>query len=250
MDGASLERIAVSNIVMANIESPIFVRLGNRGRAQATPHPEFLGGISISDIVATGARRASSITGIPGFPVRRITLANICITAIGGGTAELARKEVPELESKYPDADMFDDLPAYGLFCRQAEALVLDNVHFHLEQPDARPAVILDSVEDLDLRALSVAPPSSNEPALALQDVRRCFIHGMRAQAGTKTLFKLSGSQSAQLQALGNDFTEASAAFQVGPEVGSRALRQESNLLPSLASGHFSHAPTGVGGPW
>ena len=66
---------------------------------------------------------------------------------------------------------------------------------------------------------------------MALWNVRRCFIQGVRAQAGTKTLFKLSGAQSSQIQAIANDFTEASAAFQLGAEVGSQALRQEANLL-------------------
>jgi polygalacturonase len=231
VDGASIERIAVSNIVMVDIESPIFMRLGNRGRAQAVPKPEHLEGITISDIVATGAQRASSISGIPGFPVRCITLKNIRISAIGGGAAELARKDVPELENKYPDADMFGELPAYGLFCRHAETLVLDNVHFHLEKPDARPALILDRVEDVELRALSAAPPSGDEPAVALQNVRRCFIQGARAQASTKTFFKLSGAQTDRIQALANDFTEARTAFQVEADVGRQALREESNLL-------------------
>jgi polygalacturonase len=231
VDGASIERIAVSNIVMVDIESPIFIRLGNRGRSQAVPKPEHLQDISISDIVATGAQRASSITGIPGFPVRRITLKNIRMSATGGGTMEMARKEVPELENKYPDADMFADLPAYGLFCRHAEALVLDNVHFHLEKPDARPALILDRVADLDLRALSVTPPFGDEPAVALQNVRRCFVQGVRAQSGTKTLFKLAGAQTEKIQALANDFSEAGTAFRVEAEIGKGALRQESNLL-------------------
>jgi polygalacturonase len=231
VDGASIERIAVSNIVMVDIESPIFVRLGNRGRAQTVPKPEHLEDISISDIVATGAQRASSITGIPGFPVRRITLKNIRISAIGGGTEELARKDVPELENKYPDADMFDDLPAYGLFCRHAETLVLDNVSFHLEKPDARPAVIFDRVENLDLRTLSAAAPSSDEPVIWLRDVRRCFMQGLRAQADTRTFFKLTGAQTDRILALGNDFSEATTAFQVGQEVGKKALRQEANFL-------------------
>jgi polygalacturonase len=230
VDGASLERIAVSNIVMVDVKSPIFVRLGNRGRSQAVPQPEHLESISISDIVATGAQHASSITGIPGFPVRRITLKNIRISARGGGAAELALKEVPELESKYPDADMFGELPAYGLFCRHAEALLLDNVQFHLDKPEARPALILDRVQDLDLRVLSVAPPSGDQPAIALRNVRRCFIHGMSAQSGTKTLFKLEGAQTAKVHALANDFSEAGTAFQVGADVGTSALRQESNL--------------------
>jgi polygalacturonase len=230
VDGASVERIAVSNIVMADIESPIFIRLGNRGRAQAVPKPEHLADISISDIVATGAERASSITGIPGFPVRRITLQNIRITAKGGGSAELARKEVPEKEKEYPDADMFDDLPAYGLFCRHAETLVLDNVHFHLAQPDARPAVIFDRVEDLDLRAFSAAPPSGDEPAIALRDVRRCFMQGLRAQPGTKTLCKLTGAQTARVMATGCDLTDATNPFQLGPDVDKTALSQQANF--------------------
>ena len=231
VDGASVERIAVSNIVMVDIESPIFVRLGNRGRAQTVPKPEHLEDISISDVVATGAQRASSITGIPGFPVRRITLRNIRISATGGGSAGLARKAVPELENKYPDADMFDDLPAFGLFCRHAETLALDNVSFHLQKPDSRPAVIFDRVENLDLRTFSAAPPSSDEPAIWLRDVRRCFIQGVRAQAGTRTLFKLTGAQTDRILALGNDFSEATIAFQVEQEVGKHALRQEANFL-------------------
>src|SRR5438093_2300403 len=65
VDGGGLERVTVSNIVMANIQTPVFVRLGNRGRAQETPTAGFLRDISIADICATGASRASSITGVP-----------------------------------------------------------------------------------------------------------------------------------------------------------------------------------------
>lgn len=232
VDGANIERVAVSNLVMADIESPIFLRLGNRGRAQAVPRPERLEGISISDVVATGAQRASSITGIPGFPVRQITLRNIRISARGGGAFELARKDVPELEKEYPDADMFDDLPAYGLFCRHAATLVLENVNFHLEKTDARPAMIFDRVENLDLRAVSATPPSGDEPAIWLRDVRRCFMQGLRAQAVTKTFCKLTGAQTDRILALGNDFSEATHAFAVEQDVGKNALRQEANFLP------------------
>ena len=230
VDGASVERIAVSNITMMDMESPLFIRLGNRGRAQAVRQPEHLEGISLSDIVATGATRASSITGIPGYPVRRITLQNIRITANGGGSTALVRKEVPEKENEYPDADMFDDLPAYGLFCRHAETLVLDNVHFHLTQPDPRPAVIFDRVDDLDLRAFTAAPPSGDEPALAFRSVRRCLIQGLRAQPGTKTLCRLTGAQSARIMATGCDFTDAATPFQLAPEADKSALAQQANF--------------------
>jgi hypothetical protein len=64
-----------------------------------------------------------------------------------------------------------------------------------------------------------------------LQNLRRCFIQGVRAQAGTETLFKLNGAQTEGIRALGNDFTESRTAFQVEAQVNKNALRQESNLL-------------------
>ncbi len=231
VDGASVERITVSNLAMTDVESPLFIRLGNRGRAQPVPKPEHFEGISISDIVATGARRASSITGIPGYPVRRITVQNVRVSARGGGIADLARKEVPELENKYPDADMFGDLPAYGLFCRHAEGLVLDGIRFHLEQPDARPAMILDRVEDLDLRAISAAPASGDEPVAVLRNVRRCLIQGWRAQPGTGLLCKLAGPQTARIAAVANDFAEAAYPFHLAEEANQAALTLEANIL-------------------
>jgi hypothetical protein len=230
VDGASVERVTVSNIAMADIESPLFIRLGNRGRAQAVPRPGHLEDVSVADVVATGAERASSITGIPGYPVRRITLRNIRITAKGGGSAALAQKVVPEKENEYPDADMFDDLPAYGLFVRHAETLFLDNVHFHLAQPDARPAVVFDRVDDLDLRAFTAAPPSDDEPVLSLRDVRRCLMQGLRAQPGTRTLCKLTGAQTARIMVLGCDLTDAATPFQFGPDVDKSALHQQANF--------------------
>jgi hypothetical protein len=231
VDGASLERVAISNLVMADVESPVFVRLGNRGRAQAVPRPDHLAGLCLSNIVATGASRASAITGVPGFPVRGITLSHLRIACAGGGSARLARKAVPESERQYPDADMFGDLPVYGLFCRHAEGLILDDVEFRLEQPDARPALFLDAVADVQLRSMAAAPPAGDEPVAWLHNARRCFLQGLRALPGTGTLFKVTGAETARLVALANDFSEAKFPFQFGPEVSPSALRQEANVI-------------------
>lgn len=230
VDGASIDRVAVSNLVMSNMESPIFIRLGNRGRGQSVPKPEHLQGISITDIVATGAERASLIVGIPGYPVKQITLRNIRVTSVGGGAAELARKVVPEKEDGYPDADMFGDIPAHGLFCRHAESLVLDNIQLQLEKADARPAMIFDQVQNLELRNSAVAPPTGTEPAIWLREVKRAFLQGLRAQPQTQVLARLAGAGTEGVLAVGNDFTEAAAPFKLEPEVNPNALRQEANF--------------------
>ncbi len=230
VDGASLERVAVSNIVMVGIRAPIYIRQGNRGRAQEVPKPEHLQDITISDVVASGAEWASSVTGIPGYAVRGITLRNVRVNVKRGGPAELAGKVVEEMENGYPDAGRFGDLPAYGLFCRHAENLVLDNIRFELEKPDGRPAVVADDVKDLELRALAAEPPSGNEPVIHLRNVRGCFVQGMRARPGTKTLFKLSGSETGGIRAIGNDFTEATLSFELEDGVAKNVLQQEGNL--------------------
>jgi hypothetical protein len=85
-------------------------------------------------------------------------------------------------------------------------------------------------VDDLDLRAFSAAPPSGDEPAVALRDVRRCFMQGLRAQPGTRTLCQLTGAQTARILATGSDFTDALDPFQFTPEVDKAALSQQANF--------------------
>ncbi len=62
VDGGDIDRIVVSNIVMAAVRAPIFVRLGKRGRAQKTPAPGQLQNVSFAE---------SSKPGPAGAPSRR-----------------------------------------------------------------------------------------------------------------------------------------------------------------------------------
>jgi hypothetical protein len=232
VDGGSLERVVVSNLSMANVRVPIFVRLGNRARSQEVPEPHDLEQILISDLLATGASLTSSITGIPGHPVRRMSLKNIRVTACGGGQADLVTRSTPELDNQYPDGDMFGELPAYGLFCRHVENLVLDNVRLELEKADVRSAVVLEDAEGVDLRMLTAAPPQGDEPILSLRSVHDCFVQGSRALPGTATFLKLSAATSSRVHAVGNDLSAAKQPFLVADDVPAGVLRQEGNLLP------------------
>lgn len=232
VDGGTLERVAISNIAMTGARVPLYVRLANRGRSQTKPTPHNLQRILISDIVATGAALTSSITGIPGYPVRGISLKNIRLTAHGGGHAELASRTVPELEKEYPDGDKFGELPAYGLYCRHVENLVLDDVHLDLETPDARPAFVLEDVSGADLRLITAAPPQGGSPVWAMQAVQECYLQGSRALPGTRAYLKLGGSQSARVHLAGNDLSAALKPYVVAADVPATCFRHEGNLLP------------------
>jgi len=76
----------------------------------------------------------------------------------GGGTAEQAKKEVPEITAEY--FGVWDKLPggppAYGLYARNVKGLTLQNVRFEYEKAEARPAIMLDNVNDVAINGLSI----------------------------------------------------------------------------------------------
>jgi polygalacturonase len=146
VDGASFENVIVSNVVIRDAKTPLFLRLGNRGRGQATPKPGTLKHVVFANIVATGGELASSITGLPGHPVEDVTLSDVSLTMKGGGQAAAATA-VPEAEHDYPHAPMFGALPASGLYVRHVRGLTLRNVRLLTEAPDARPPLVTEDVE-------------------------------------------------------------------------------------------------------
>jgi polygalacturonase len=145
VDGAVLENVLVADVKIRDAHTPIFLRLGNRGRGQAVPTPGQVRRVVFSDIDATGGDLASSITGIPGHPIEDVTLKNVSLTMKGGGQPRLGQP--PEAEADYPHAPMFGPLPASGLFARHVRGLTLENVRIQTASPDARPPMVLEDVE-------------------------------------------------------------------------------------------------------
>lgn len=162
VDGGVCRNVTVSNIVMRNVESPIFIRLGNRANpvpGEAVPGMGKMHDVVIADVEAREAGLVgSSVTGLPGHPVRNVTLRNIRIGAAGGGTAADAAREVPLKEKSYPKGDMFGTLPAYGLYVRDAEGIRLENLTFTLKAADARPAIVVEGVTGLEISGATPEP--------------------------------------------------------------------------------------------
>jgi polygalacturonase len=232
VDGGSLEDVFVSDIHMTNVRAPIFVRVGKRGRAPEVSMAGTLKNISISNVVAVGAMTASSITGILGYPVSEIRLKNIRVTARGGAGAEVASQTVPESEKRYPDAYMFKDLPAYGLYCRHVRGLTLDDIVLNADRPDTRPAVVLDDVDHARMRTLRAMPPAEGQPLVWLRSVRDCQLSGLRAHPGTKAVLRLSGADTARVSLVGNDFSQVDKVAMIDASVAATALRMEGNVMP------------------
>ena len=183
VDGGRLERVTVARIRMTDVRAPLFIRLARRGQAPGPRRAGALTDVSIADVVATGAMMASSITGIPAAAVGRVALARVRVVALGGGSAELLSHGVPQFERRYPDATMYVDLPAYGLYCRHVTGLRLGAVELRVEQPDGRPAVVLEDVCATGLAGVHAMPPVDGEAIVQVGTPPTCADSGPASTA-------------------------------------------------------------------
>lgn len=243
VDGAHLDRVTINNLSIQGMASPIFIRLGDRGRifAEGLPKPPIgtLRNVNISNIVATEAGPLGcSITGIPGHPLEHITLDNIQITCSGGGTAEQAHRSVPDDKTAYPQVGMFgESLPAYGFFCRHVDGLALRNIRLRTVNPDLRHALVCEAVNNLNLAGLDAQCSPGAEAVISLKQVQDAIIHGCQPVTVVDTFLKLEGDKCSNVTLLGNGLARVKDVAATGPNVPKGALSTIGNRLPESSSG-------------
>jgi polygalacturonase len=172
VDGAALEDVTVSNLVMRDVvAAPLFIRLADRRRAPKGTPIASLSRVSISNIDAAcvDPRYCATVTGVPGAMAKDITLRGIRFVYPGGGTAADARRKMPEMVTSYPDPDIFGTTSAWGLYMRHVRGIVLEDIEMTALKPDARPAVGMDDVTGLNARdVLAAAGPDAALKAVTL----------------------------------------------------------------------------------
>lgn len=155
VDGGVMENITINNISMQDVQTAIFIHIGNRARREKLTDPVRPPGqlrqVAISNVTAIShSKITNSISGQPGYPVENVQLSNIQINGMGKGTAEEANRDVPEKPTSYPEQRMFGySLPAHGFYVRHARNITFTNVDFQLRNPDKRPAYALEDVKDI-----------------------------------------------------------------------------------------------------
>lgn len=228
VDGAHINGVAISNISMVDVQTPIFIRLGNRGRGMTPPQPGSIENVSINNIIARGATVTSSVTAIPGYWTRRVALSNLQIT-MQGGNREPGGLDVPEHEAKYPEGTMFGVLPAYGFYARHADGLSLSNVELRWDREDLRPAMIFDDVRNLDLDGFRTDTAAPGSPIVWFNNTLDAFVRGSRLPAAG-TFLRVSGAASQRILLLGNDLSRISrpVEFQTASKT---AVREVANAL-------------------
>jgi polygalacturonase len=205
VDGGDIDGVTISNISMANVRAPIFLRLGNRGRDMDQPVPGALRNVLISNIVATGASQPCPIVGIPEHSIRNVILDNIQITRAGGGTTEQTNVQVPEYESKYPEATMFGTLPSYGLYCRHVEGLTVRDLHLTLQSPDYRPALLCDDVSRVVIDSLDAPQFQGAEAVIRFQRVKKALLCNCLPTEEISDFLKVTDGGMDEVTWVGND---------------------------------------------
>lgn len=189
VDGGLMEDITITNLTMREIvNAPIYIRLGQRLRG---PGPIAIGTarrIKISNVVAHNVAAESGvlIVGEPGHPIEDLSLSNIFIDYVGGGTAEQAAREVPAEEpARYPEPSRLGTMPSWGMFARHVKNFDVSHVEFRVAKEDLRPTVQLDDVTAVAFDAVKF-PHAASAPAFVLKNVTGFAIHNSPGLAETK----------------------------------------------------------------
>lgn len=125
-----------------------------------------VGRVTIDRLNATGLyRAAASIESWAKEPIGHVTLRDVSLEFTGGGTPEQAAMKV-----RSPGVDA-RPLPAWALYARNVKSLDLFNVRLTVDSPDARPAMMFDGIDSLDVDHLRWHGLGA-EP-MVLNDVKR-----------------------------------------------------------------------------
>lgn len=143
VDGGVMEDVTVRDLVMEGVTTaPLFLRIGDRRRGPDGTGIGAIRGVTIDGLRATGIDRrfAATLAGLPGRPIEDVTLRDIHLSYLGGGTPVA---DPPELADAYPEPSMFGPTPAWGLWCRHVRGLRVDGLSL-ATNGDARPPVRID----------------------------------------------------------------------------------------------------------
>lgn len=228
VDGGRLDGVVISNVRMEGPATPIFVRLGDRGRTPmpggTRPEPGILRNVTITDVLATGADTTGcSITGLPDHPVENVMLSNVRLAFMGGaGGGERVYAELPDA---YPEGNMFGTLPGYGINLRHVRGIRLRNVGLTVERPETRCAVDAHDVSGLVCEGLEADPPIFPEALIRLRDCADVLMRGSVLHSEASLLVSVCGTGSRDIRITGNDMAYIKQVVRVAPEVGEGAIR-------------------------
>lgn len=151
----------IPNVSVSNARCPLWMGVQNRRAAMQN--------VLVNNLTATAVGKpdlASLIQGSKDNSVETISLSSITIVSDGGGTKDRIGKPFPaRVGGPYVSL-------CYGLFCRHIKDLELHDVRFNYSEKYARPALICESVERLEVDRVRGQPGTESESSIVLRDIK------------------------------------------------------------------------------
>jgi len=246
--GSGIENAIFSNIVMNNVTGPISIGLDSTSRRGPASGDGARPKGYVRNLVFTGIRATVVAEGrqhadLP-FPssyrpgetrscivlngagedfLEGISLSDIQITFEGGGTADdAARRDVPKMAGEYFELGV---LPSYGLYARNVRGLTLHNIRLEVTNPDLRPAVVFENVEDAGVNGLSANGNPKADALLRLTDSRDIYLSACRVLTPAAAFVHTEGAASRGITIDGGDVAKAANVVSFGSGASNDAVK-------------------------
>ena len=263
--GSRYENLSFSNLVFKDVTGPIHLGVGPRaprnppstppqssvksgidpanGLPTTDPTPAVMRNVSFShihgNVILTevaltdspviskpndGERNSCIVLNRAGDAImENVSLSDIHLTFAGGGTAEdAARRDLPQIAGEY---FMLGVIPAYGIYARGVKGLTLSNIRLEVEQPDLRPAVILDHVTDAAINGLSLHGHPQAESSLRFIGSQDVLVTAARVLTPTAVFLRAEGAGTANIIVDGGDLTKAAKPLVLADGAAPAAVR-------------------------
>jgi len=125
--------------------------------------------------------------------IENISFTDVHITYDGGGTAQEATRNVPQMAGEYFE---IGTPPAYGLYARNVRGLTLDNVRFQTLNPDLRPAIVFDHVEDATVANVTMEANEQARSAMRMIASKDVLISAPRVLPRVANFLQQDGTNS------------------------------------------------------
>src|SRR6188768_252588 len=207
VDGGMMQNILFDNISMDNVATPFFIRLAIRSRpykpGQYVNHIEEVRDIQLNNISVVNAKLPSSIIGLHSKKIKNISVTNYTVRNAVAQQA-VAYNQVSFQEFDYPAASMFENLPAYALYCRSVENLSLQNVNMYAAAGEKRPAITMDRTDHVSLFAVKAETKSKSSPMIHLRNAEDVTIAQCRSFDASDVLVETEENTVKALRMLSN----------------------------------------------
>jgi hypothetical protein len=191
--------------------------------ARPVDHPDIHFGVSVRE-----GEKNSCITlnAMGDYYLENISFTDVHVKYAGGGTKEQAAKMVPNIAAEYfgvwdPDPG---GPPTYGMYARNVKGLSLQNVRFEYDEPDARPAIICDNVQDATINGLSAKGTEGTE-LIRLINSKDILLTAVRVLTPASAFLRVEGAKSANIVVDGGAISRATTPIVFGNDAVKESVK-------------------------